>query len=75
MVLVRTTTTHDCEIVGELNQMTNSRWEHYSFGSVLQQFSCLQQVQFEKVTILDNQQMFEIVETRFESANGLRNGN
>ena len=75
MVLVRTTTTHECEIVGELNQMTNSRWEHYSFGSVLQYFSRLQQVQFEKVPILDNRKRFEIGETRFESANGLRNGN
>ena len=25
---MKKTTTHDCEIVGELNQMTNSRWEH-----------------------------------------------
>ena len=29
------TTTHDCEIVGELNQMTNSRWEHLNKFTII----------------------------------------
>ena len=40
---MKKTTTHDCEMLGELNQMTNSRWEHFLFSPVLWDFSRLQQ--------------------------------